>query len=489
MLRLNSRGIGMLMAVGLIAAGSSLVACGSEDNGPKNEGGTGGAGGIGGTDNEGGSGGTGPELCGGAICVDGESCVKARCECTTLPEDSCTAANPDKVCNPNKICVDKDPEPAEFRECRNLGEVSEDGQLTCSNALGGRSWLRSCETTSDCAIDFTVCMNERSEGEVPFCMYNYCGTDNIERNDQGQPILDGEGEPILLNGEAWGACDTVTGLTEGAEELTGSCIPLDGGSRAVFLCVNTGDLGPGETCRLDAGKDDPEGLCGAGLRCGGNNLQRTLCQTDENCPTAMACTLESGGRKYCDFRECEQDADCGSGNYCHEEAKFCLQLNYCQERCNAGTDGGENGGCSQEESEQFCAMSFSNPAALEWPDAQGVCMGECDVLDEGACTGPGGRPQRCAPAGTFFEPTAGLCVDATEERSPPGGPCGGRNPACADGSACTTQGTCVALCDCSSRSWSVDGVCQQTTEQCSASESCVSAFEGNPRLGICITRD
>ncbi|HWV39656.1 MAG TPA: hypothetical protein VN033_14400 [Vulgatibacter sp.] len=463
---LKRHGASLALAAVLALIGGAAVGCGDGEGG--GEGGSGGTAGAGG---EGGTGGTGGEpLCGTKACGDGEKCNRRtnppRCECTTQPEDSCTAVDPDTICGPSKTCVPKPPEPDDFVYCDGFEEeFSDDGKFFCMPLTSGRAiWVRLCMDANDqCVRSDTVCLRESED--TPICWFNLCDETNT---DTGEP--DGN----KRNGSAFGPCDTWTGVISASRTPTGTCLPEEDSSGTVYICNDSGDAVPGDACRFNAPRGDAE-LCTQGSQCITFNLPTPSCTTDADCDPTQSCT-----DGVCGDRECSTDSDCGPDGFCVNQPnlpQICIPKGECYETCNAGT---------ADITEDFATCTSVENGCFGLGGSVGYCNGPlCDLID-GGCDGD----KICQFAGAAKgNPRAGICEEGTLNTGALGDPCGSATGVdCQEGLICVGSQNnffCRQLCECEGDGgWATNDVCLTSTSQCAAGEVCTNVGISN-FLGAC----
>lgn len=468
---LKRHGASLALAAVLAVIGGAAVGCSSTEDGPNNTGGTGGDAGAGGT---GGTGGEDPNLCGTKVCGDGEKCNRSRnpprCECTSAPEDSCAAADPNMMCNAQKVCVAVPPEPDDFVYCDGYGfedTVSADGKFYCMPLQSGRAvWVRLCMDNNDqCVLTDTVCLKDQNAG-TPFCWFNLCDEDNT---DNGEP----NGNKV--NGSAFGACDTSSGVVSVARTPRGTCLPQDDTSGTVWVCTASGDAVAGDACRFDSVRGDAD-LCGQGTMCLSSSLPATACTTDADCDSAQVCKNNK-----CELRTCAADADCGADRYCHAKAKVCQKVGECFETCNAGT---------ADITGDYATCTSTENGCFGLGGTLGYCNGPlCDMIDGGCETG-----EVCQYAGAAKDqPRAGLCEDGSKNTAKLGDDCGtSLGVDCEEGLICVGSDQdgykCRAVCECEGTGgWNTDFSCKTSTSQCAAEEVCANVGLSN-FMGACFPK-
>lgn len=478
----NNRAFALVIAM-IFALSAAVVGCGDDDS--DGTGGSGGSGATGGTGGTGGSGGDGGDgggvICGGGLtCTKGEFCNQNdECECDP-EEDSCAG---ELACDPiARRCLEIPPEPAEFQQCRNIGEKVDEKQLECVRTGSGRNvWLRMCETSDDCGLGYTVCAG--SQGAF-HCYTNSCGYE--------------QGEGNFPNGQFFGECDTATGrYSEGGSTEIGACQVVSSGADPAGACMPGGSAGLGETCRQDYYRKDAARLCEAGLACRGFIYRDIACESNAQCAPGQACNTSSG---QCEMKACSKDTDCGDGDslYCNSSG-VCELSGTCMDYCNGG---------SKETDAPFATCSADPNGVCPSADGQKpeyvalYCQSPCDPFEgEDACASIGegeeAKARVCVPSPTKEEPTRGECSLLVDEPVAVGGDCKGqsnsRAQVCEAGSICITsdgKSTCTALCLCEAGFRA--GACLGESEQCSDGDSClfVSGISdpGN-RIGFCGKKD
>ncbi len=107
-----------------------------------------------------------------------------------------------------------------------------------------------CTTPADCPDVMTSCVTP--QGGSPFCYYDICGP--------------GSGAPAPNNGAYYASCGNAT-------QNDGSCLPFQGASGPIGVCVAGGTVALGGACSMnrpaDGGTPTP-GLCAPGSFCVGN---------------------------------------------------------------------------------------------------------------------------------------------------------------------------------------------------------------------------
>lgn len=473
---LKRHGAGLVLTAALALVGGMAIGCGDSKDNNGGSGGSGGAdaGGTGGGDT-GGTGG-GPELCGNKECGDGELCNRAKnppkCECVVTSDfDSCEEFG--MVCGPNKTCIEETPV-GPWLPCDVPGEFNADGTFFCLPGFGTNGqtslWMAVCGQTSECEDTLTFCDHSFSGGgEIGLCYYNWCGEDALD--DKGN----------LTNGQNWGTCDSENRQPTDptGESAKGQCVPLDGETDAVFLCLGAGDVELGGDCRWDVDTRTPE-ACAAHTICLTKQPGATACETSVDCADTQECKDSK-----CAARSCTSDDQCGTG-YCDADEKICRPFGQCSETCNAGY--GEDASCTATGDVCFGAMTNHTN---EWKDARGYCTeAGCDLLGgPGECEDVDGKTGMCIFAGAFKgNPLMGVCATVTGDIVPKDDPCAGEST-CEQGTICVGRDPdffCRSLCACPDADWDPQtGNCKVEVEACGADQVC-GFVNGAPwAVGIC----
>lgn len=458
-----------LLLVGLAAAGAVWAAsCGSGD----------GSGGDG-------AGGEEAQSCQGRTCADGTSCnaEKGRCECTSEP-DSCAPFG--RICSSTLVCIEKEEDETgtEGGRCESEGAVTPEG-LVCTIPPGEEtgSWARSCTDSSECPDNRAICRSDLHGGALSVCWENTCGPDAVGASEGG--------DPVFLNGEAWGPCDDVSGTLQPNAEGRGTCLPELRGTTTRFLCVASGSIERGGSCRPVPSSRTSATSCEQGLDCVAPSLARTRCYGHDNlCDSAQFCQGEL--HQFCEQKECLSDGECGEGNYCLN--RRCEKLGVCEQVCNGGTKGAMEpfGACDVHEGVPMHCNGGISPSTAGLPEVAGYCRPACDLFDPTSCGE--GDDFRCMPAPTAEDPLGGTCLPTGGLPPPePNEPCTDRT--CAPGEVCRTYdiaedypfAVCLALCECEGEGgWDDTGGCRTTSSQCDEGTTCTTIYRGNDKLGACL---
>jgi len=472
---LKRHGASMALAAILAVIGGAAVGCSTDDGND----GTGGSGGTAGAGGDGGTGGTGgDELCGSKTCDIGEKCNRGknppRCECTSSP-DSCTEADPALFCTATKVCKKLNPD--EWDECDSPGEFTPNGDLWCAPGFGedGETsyWLRVCTDSSSCSDGLSFCdkVTWGSDGEHGLCYYNHCG-DERKRQDG-----------TLKNGGNWSSCDSEVGFPDDASAGSGQCVPVDGPTSEVFLCLPAGQTPVDGPCRFDTDARADE-ACAAMTICLTKNLPANACETADDCDPLQVCTDNK-----CADKACATDDDCGGTGYCFDDGqeKICMPFGTCSELCNAGM--GDAPTCTS--TDDVCIGALTNRPDFE--NARGYCSDPgCDMLDPNSCEDEDGQARMCIMASPVKgHPFMGLCINQPDTVLEKGTACEGAD-VCEQGTLCIgSQATgkyfCRGLCECPEADWDTSGLCKTAADQCATTETC-AYFGGAPTLGACIPK-
>lgn len=455
----SNRSFWLMLMLGALLAGVALSGCGSSSK-------------------AGGEGGGGGELpCDGRTCDNGLLCnpTTDRCECTTSP-DSCLPFG--KVCGASRSCVSRPPPPPapqEFGACATPGNVSEDEVFYCVELQNGSSiWVRLCDNSEHCPLAATVCLSAVSQGQAPFCWFNYCGDEEDE------------------NGERWGACDTFTGRLVSLNTASGTCLPEVTEQGTVFLCHESGPKAIGEPCRQGTARGDLNS-CGQDLACLGNPSPESGCALDANCESNQVCVNGT-----CVAQTCTKDSQCRFENYCL--AGRCERPGRCVETCNGGRLGEDSGrfaGCGKDDPSHSPNPSCNGgiPAnADSFDDLLSFCVSSCDLFAEANECAADDRA--CEPWVTVRDQTGGTCVEVPGDAEVVGlgEECASdmtTDRRCASGLFCAEDAEdvfrCHRYCECEGAGgWNQDGTCKTSAARCTGDSVCKSIVAANPKLGICV---
>jgi len=225
-----------------------------------------------------------------AECATDEHCPEGRCldglcRRFCLVQEDCAALSDAHVCDPIAgVCVgciaDQDCPPAtvcEMRTCRTgcRGDASCPEGLFCDKSVGTYGLCVSCVVDGQCDPGL-LCRDHRC---IQDCSRIPCPFDR----------------PICL-------------------PATGECVE----------CLDVGECPEGRTCIGNACVEGclTDNECGKGLHCTSDVPGECVaCTRDSHCPEGWRCQEHA-----CIGQQCQKDADCGEGRYCHPVVQACLDL-------------------------------------------------------------------------------------------------------------------------------------------------------------------